>query len=333
MKIDVWTHVLSPAYIRHIEETDQVAPTAAFLLANRGLHDLDFRFGVMDRLGDYRQILTPIAGAHSVIRLSSGVTFGDAVRANNEGMAELVGRHSDRFAGFAAALPLSDPEAATEEAVRAVRDLGALGVQLDEDANNLPLHEERYEPLFAAMEDLDAAVWLHPFRNPGTPGIPPESVPFMLYQAFTWVFDTTITVSRLIFSGIYDRHPQLKLIAHHGGALIPHFSGRIELLPVFTTMDPGLKDALERLQKPLIDYYKMLYVDTALFGAAHAVECVIDFFGPHHVLFGSDTPFDGAGGGKFIPATLSDIENALTDTDERTAVLEGNARRLLHIRD
>ena len=70
-------------------------------------------------------------------------------------MAELVGQHPGRFAGFAAALPLSDPEAATDEAIRAVRELGALGVQLDEDANNLPLHEERYDPLFAAMEQLD----------------------------------------------------------------------------------------------------------------------------------------------------------------------------------
>ncbi len=96
------------------------------------------------------------------------------------------------------------------------------------------------------------------FRNPETPGIPTESVPFVLWQAFTWVFDTTMTISRLIFAGVYDRHPRLKLIAHHGGALIPHFSGRLELLPTFSSLDPRLKEALERLQKPLIDYFKML---------------------------------------------------------------------------
>jgi aminocarboxymuconate-semialdehyde decarboxylase len=332
MKIDVWTHVLSPAYVRQIEEAGKTAPgLAAFLLGNRGLHDMDFRFEVMDQIGDYRQILTPIPGAHVHIPLAGGVTFADAVRGNNEGMADLVGRYPDRFAGYVAATALSDPDVANEEAIRAVRELGALGVQLEEDATNLPLHEERYDPLFAAMEELGTGVWLHPFRNPATPGIPPESVPFALWQAFTWVFDTTITVARLIFSGIYDRHPELKLIAHHGGALIPHFSGRIELLPALSTMDRGLEDALAKLQRPLIDYFKMLYVDTALFGASHAVECVIDFFGPDHVLFGTDTPFDGAGGAKFIPATISDIEKAVTDADAQAAIFEGNAHRLLRI--
>jgi uncharacterized protein len=244
-------------------------------------------------------------------------------------MAELVRQHPDRFAGFAVATDLADPDAATREAVRAVRELGALGVQLEEDANSLPLHESRYDPLFAAMEELDAGVWLHPFRSPATPGLPMESAPFVLWQAFTWVFDTTITISRLVFAGIYDHHPRLKLIAHHGGALVPHFSGRIELIPAFRALDPQVQDALKRLQKPLIEYFKMLYVDTALFGSPHGVRCVVDFFDPDHVLFGTDAPFDLAGGATFIPATISDVEHAVPDASVRAGIFEGNARRLL----
>jgi predicted TIM-barrel fold metal-dependent hydrolase len=333
MRIDAWTHLLSAAYARQIEAAGQAAPgAAAFLMANRALHDLDRRFGAMDQFGDYRQIITPIPAPDAYVQRVGGQALVDLVRRNNEDMAEVVRRHPDRFVGFAAGTPLGDPDAATEEAVRAVRELGALGVQLEEDVNNLPIFEERYEPLFGAMEELDGGVWLHPFRTPATPGLPPESSPFVLWQAFTWVFDTTITISRLVFAGIYDRHPRLKLIAHHGGAMIPHFSGRIELIPTFTMLDPQLKDALERLQKPLIDYFKMLYVDTAMFGSPHGARCVVDFFGADHVLFGTDTPFDGRGGATFIPATISDVENAAPDATARARIFEGNARRLLRVK-
>jgi predicted TIM-barrel fold metal-dependent hydrolase len=79
-------------------------------------------------------------------------------------------REAERRLGFVAATPVTDPDAATEEAIRSVRDPGALGVQLEEDAGNIPLHEEPYDPLFAAMDKLRAGVWVHPFRTPGTPG-------------------------------------------------------------------------------------------------------------------------------------------------------------------
>ncbi len=181
------------------------------------------------------------------------------------------------------------------------------------------------------MEDLGAAVWLHPFRSPATRGLPPETAPFLLWQVFGWTFDTTITVARLVFAGIYDRHPRAKLIAHHGGALIPHFSGRIEMMSMATGLDATLAEALERLAKPPIEYFKMLYVDTAMFGAPHAVECVVDFFGAEHVLFGTDTPFDTRDGSHFIPTTIADVESAVPEGPARAAIFAGNARRLLGI--
>ncbi len=331
MKIDAWTHMLSPAYVRQLRTTGQHGPgTGSFLLANRPLYDLDLRFKVMDTIGDYRQVLAPIPGPQIFGGLATQ-EFVELVRRNNEEMAEIAGRYPDRFAGFAAATPLSDPEAATSEGVRAIRELGALGVQLEEDAITLPLHEERYDPLFAAMEELGAGVWLHPFRTPASPGFPKEMAPFLLWQVFGWTVDTTVTVSRLIFAGIYDRHPRLRLIAHHGGALIPHLSGRVAMMPDFTEMDATLSEALNQLQKSPLEYFKMLYVDTAMFGAPHAVECVIEFFGAEHVLFGTDTPFDTRGGAYFIPSTISDVEGAVEGEAARQAIFEGNARSVLGI--
>jgi uncharacterized protein len=331
MKIDVWTHVLSPAYVEQLEVEGERGP-GAFLLAQRALHDIEFRLHVIDEYGDYRQVLTPIPGIHAFgSQPLSGPALVEVVRRNNEQMAEMVAEHPDRFVGFVAATPVTDPDATAEEAIRSVRDLGALGVQLEEDAINIPLHEERYDPLFAAMDELRAGVWLHPFRTPATPGSPPDTAPFRLWQVFGWTFDTTITISRLIFAGIYDRHPDLKLIAHHGSGLIPHFSGRVEMMPAFAELDPSgsLGQALGRMKKRPIDYFRMLYVDTAMFGGQHAVRCVVDFFGPEQVLFGTDAPFDAQGGAYFIPRTTSDIEGAIDNETERSAIFQGNVGNLL----
>jgi aminocarboxymuconate-semialdehyde decarboxylase len=327
MKVDAWTHILSPCYTVRLESAGGNGP-GPFLLAQRTLHDMDARLRAMDGYGDYRQILAPIPFPHVAPGLA-GPALAELVRRNNDEVAEMVRTHPDRFAGFAAATALSDPDAATAEAERSVRELGALGVQLEADAANLPIHEDRYAPLFAAMERLGAAVWLHPYRSPAVAGSPRETAAFLLWQVFGWTVDTTITVSQLVFAGIYDRHPRLKLIAHHGGGLIPHFSGRVRIMPSFTGMDAGLEETLAGLARTPLEYFRMLYVDSAMFGAPHGVRCVLDFFGTERVLFATDTPFDTRGGRDFIPATIRDIEAAVADDTARAAVFHGNAERVL----
>lgn len=331
MKIDIWTHILSPSYARHLESAGQRGP-GAFLLTQRALYDIDLRRSVVDAYPGYRQVLAPVPAPHVDPSLGQPGLV-ELVRRNNEEMAQLAAGYPDQFAGWIAATSLADPDAATEEAVRSVRELGALGVQLEEDAINLPLHEGRYEPLFAAMEQLDAGIWLHPYRTPATPGSPTETAPFLLWQVVGWPFDTTITVCRLMFGGVYDRHPDLKLIAHHGGGLIPHLSARFELIPHAGKLDPTgrLEEQLARLQKPPAEYLKMLYVDTAMFGAEHAVRCVVDFFGADRVMFGSDAPFDTEGGSYFIRSTISDVEGAVADDAARAMIFHGNAERILGI--
>ena len=105
------------------------------------------------------------------------------------------------------------------------------------------------------------------------------------------------------------------------------------MMPAFADMDPSgsLGQALGQLKKQPIDYFRMLYVDTAMFGGQHGVRCVADFFGPERVLFGTDAPFDARGGSYFIPRTISDIEVAINDETERSAIFHGNVRNLLGI--
>ena len=333
MRIDIWTHLLSPVYVRHLN-SQAAGGRSSFFLAQRALHDVDFRLRLADDQDDYRQVLTPLPAllAFDAQTLASPA-FAEVVRRNNDELAAIAARHADHFPGFVGATPILDPDAATEEAIRCVRELGALGVQLEADTVGVPLHEDRYEPLFSAIEKLEAAIWLHPCRTPERPGFAPDTAPFMLWQILGWPFDTTIAISKLIFSGIYDRHPDLKLIAHHGGGVIPHLSGRIEMMPWLAGLDPSgsLTEALHRLERKPIDYFRLLYVDAAMFGGQHGVRCVADFFGADRVLFGSDAPFDGQAGSYFVPRTTADVEGAIETAADRDAIFHGNAQRVLGI--
>ncbi len=113
--------------------------------------------------------------------------------------------------------------------------------------------------------------------------------------------------------------------------MIPHFSGRIEMMPAFGDLDPSgnLDQALAQLKKQPIDYFKMLYIDTAMFGGQHGVRCAVDFFGTERVLFGTDAPFDAQAGSYFIPRTISDIEGAINNQTEQSAIFQGNIRKIL----
>ena len=142
-------------------------------------------------------------------------------------------------------------------------------------------------------------------------------------------------MTRLVFSGLFDRHPDLIVITHHMGAMIPFCAGRIggglDQLGARTD-DPEDMAALGRLAKRPIDYFKMSYGDTALFGAWHAMESGLAFFGADHILFGDGRPFDPEKGNGFIRATIAAMERMRATDEERAKIYEGNARRLLRRR-
>jgi aminocarboxymuconate-semialdehyde decarboxylase len=125
--------------------------------------DLDARFRIMDEFGDdYRQVLT--LGSPPIEAFPAQAT-SDLARAANDGMAEIVSRHPQRFAGFVASLPMNDIDAAVAEAQRAIGELGALGVQMFTNINGRPLYAKQTLPLFDLMAGFDLPVWLHPARG------------------------------------------------------------------------------------------------------------------------------------------------------------------------
>ena len=214
-------------------------------------------------------------------------------------------------------------------------DLGALGVQIYTNVNGLPLDDPRFEPLFARMAELDRAIWVHPARTATMPDYPTENrSKYELWWVFGWPYETAIFMSRLIFSGHLDRYPNLRILTHHAGGMVPHFAGRIgpglDQLGA-RTPEEDLGALARRLRKRPFDYYKMFYGDTALFGAEHALRCAIEFFGVDHMLFGSDMPFDPEKGPQFIRETIANLDAIGLSAADRQRIDEQNARRVLRI--
>jgi aminocarboxymuconate-semialdehyde decarboxylase len=336
MKIDAWPHILPKPYLDRLAAitSGPAAGTLRFLTAIRCLSDLEVRFRVMDQYPDYVQILTLVPGQHLPVALGNPTLASELVRLANDAMAELVAIYPGRFRGFAASLPLHDPDQALGELDRAITALGAVGVQIEANINGVPLDDPRFDAFFARMAALERPIWIHPVHPPTWPDYPTEATSkYALWQVFGWPYETTICLSRLVFAGHLERYPTLRIVAHHGGGMIPHFSGRIG--PFLERVAPGLDEslglAIQALSKPPIEYFKLFYVDTALFGAKHALDCVVDFFGVDQVLFGTDMPFDPEGGPGFIRTTVADIEALALDEAERQRIYEDNARRVLGV--
>jgi uncharacterized protein len=330
MRIDVFTHILPSAYrekvlgILRARGDHTAADYEGMLRMDPTLTDLDERFRFMDRIGDdYRQVLVM---AHTSAEHEPPDVAGDLAEAGNRELRELVAAHPERFAGWVAqtALQAGDDNL---DMVRQAIDDGALGAQIYTSIQGQALDLPDYEPFFALMAELGRPIWIHPNRTVQWSDYPltePESR-FGLYSRLGWPTDTAVAMCRIVFAGHLERWPDLKIIVHHSGGTIPMLAGRVKSMP-FTTSDGG-KSVQDRLSRPIIEYLKLFYADTANFGNPIALRAALEFFGREHVLFGSDFGFSPT----FLPETLDDIEEVATDEDLRRMLYEGNARRLLRL--
>ena len=184
---------------------------------------------------------------------------------------------------------------------------------------------------------LGCPIWLHPVRPMTIADYPTEDYSkFDLWWAFGWPYETSIAMGRLVFSGLFDRWPNLAVITHHCGGIIPMMEGRIEsgLQLLGTRNPPQLADAVKTdLKERPIDAFRHFHADTASFGSRTAIECGISFFGPERMLFATDSPFDPEQGPGYIRDTLRAIMEMDLTEQQRTAMLSGNARRLLQLDD
>lgn len=334
-KIDAFCHIMPrPYYDRFFElESSIHAANMRKRVSNiPSMVDMDIRFAQMDEFGDYQQIIN--LASPPVEELGSRSVSREMSRIANEAMAELVRNHPDRFAGFTASVPMDDPEAAVAELDYAVNELGALGAQIYTHVHGNPMDASEFDPFYARVAELGKLLQVHPCRSSAWSDYPAEErSKFEIWWTFGWEYDLSAFMARIVFSGVLERYPTLKMLIHHGGSMVPHFAGRVG--PGWDQLGARTPESQQEdvtgypLTKRPIDYFKMMYADTAMFGAAHALRCSIDFYGVDHVLFASDSPFDPERGPGYIRSTIKNLgEIGLTD-EEQGQIFQGNVSRLL----
>jgi predicted TIM-barrel fold metal-dependent hydrolase len=342
MKIDIFCHITPPKFLAAFEK--RVPSEICKQLPCRllpSLTDLNLRFRVMDEYKDMTQVLTltnppieTVAEPKDAIELA---------RIANDEIAELIAKYPDRFVGAAATLPLNDMEASFKEADRAIKELHFQGIQIFNTIVGKPLDSPEFMPLWEKMSRYDLPVWIHPFY-PFIGAVAKDKEQFAGYRVFTgqedyaWALnravfglpsETAYLVTRLVYSPVLNTYPNIKFILHHCGSSIPYFSARIDIM---RNMFAGRQKIDQGLKKPILDYYKMFYVDSALHGNTSALMCGYDFYGADHVLFGTDMPFDADIGIHAVRQTIEAIEKMKITGAEKQKIYQDNAKNLLHLK-
>jgi aminocarboxymuconate-semialdehyde decarboxylase len=197
-------------------------------------------------------------------------------------------------------------------------------LQIFSNVNGRPLDAPEFRPVFEIMSKANLPILLHPARAADVPDYESEKdSKFIIWQVFGWPYETTAAMTRIAFGGVLDDYPNLKIICHHSGAMVPFFYGRI--ISMYRMLEPLL--VKDRGGKPLakspIDYYRMFYTDVSTFTTA-SIECAADFFGVDHVIFGSDAPFDFEGGRASIRECTEAIEKSRFSAADKAKIYHGN---------
>ncbi|QDU96548.1 amidohydrolase family protein [Lignipirellula cremea] len=326
--LDVFCHCLPPAFCRGVERlAERPLPMYQRACSIRVTVDLDERRRLMDSFPGYQQILSlvsPTIEAHTGPEKSR-----ELARIGNDAMAEMVANEPERFPGFIASLPMNHPEGAQQEADRVVRNLHATGFQLYTNVLGAPLDAAPNLEIIEHLASLGRPIWLHPIRPPTMADYVTESASKLdLWWAFGWPYETSVAMMRLVCAGLFDRWPDLTIITHHCGGLIPLMEGRIEHgLDYAGHRNPP--EAMSMVtREPPITGLRRFYADTASFGSRIPLEAARQFFGVERMLFASDMPFDPEEGPGFIRAGIRLLEEMSLTATERRAILADNARRL-----
>jgi predicted TIM-barrel fold metal-dependent hydrolase len=331
MRLDAFTHLFPPRYFQRMQE----------LIPNKGpikrwlniptLWNVEARLRMIDSFGDYQQVLS---NSMPPLEVVAGPEISpELARIANDGFAELCAKYPDHFPTFIASLPMNNPEEAVKEIDRVITHLGARGVQMFTNVKGKPLDRPEFFPIFERMAHHDLPIWLHPVRGADFADYKEEpKSKYEIWWTFGWPYETSAAMSHIVFSKMFERLPDLKIITHHMGAMIPFFDGRVgpgwDQLGT-RTADEDYEGLLASMKKRPLDYFKMFYADTALFGSVSGTKCGLDFFGADQVVFASDCPFDPEGGYMFIRETIKVLEDLGLPKRDLDNIMGGNARRLM----
>jgi uncharacterized protein len=309
MRIDAYTHFFPKRFFDRLDDiAADYKDMGKRVRSLPALYDLDVRKRIVDGHEDYQQILSYTQPPIELIA-KTPAQIDEYCRIINDGFAELIAKEKDHFPGWVAQVSLAAADAGVGEAERAVKELGALGVQIYTNVAGKPLDRPEYLPFWDKMSALGIPVWLHPARGAEMPDYASEHKSlYEIWWTFGWSYETATAMMRLVYSKIMDNHPDLKIIAHHFGGIVPMLEGRIG--PGNDVMGSRTSDAdytalRKSLKKRVLDYFKQdFWADTAVFTAEPATKAGLEFFPRDKIVFASDCPYDPEGGTMYPRETL-----------------------------
>ncbi len=298
------------------------------------IHDLDARKKVVDTFEDYAQILSyPQPPVEVLAKPEQADEFCKMI---NDGLAEITEKDRAHFPGWVAQVALNAPDAGAAEAARAIKS-GALGVQIYTNIAGRPLDDPAFEPLFETMNKIGKPIWMHPARAANFPDyLSEKKSKYEIWWTFGWSYETAAAMARLVFSKIMDKYPNLKIITHHFGGIVPMLEGRIG--PGWDqigarTSDEDLHALLGELKMRPLDYFKhSFYADTAVFGGVPATHAGLAFYDLDKIVFASDCPFDPEKGTMYTRETLRILEGIDMPKADKDKIWHGNLERITGVK-
>jgi aminocarboxymuconate-semialdehyde decarboxylase len=230
----------------------------------------------------------------------------------NENLARIVAGNPDRFVALGT-VPMQEPKLAVKELEYCMKTLGFRGLEIGTNVRKAELSDKRFNPFWAKAEALGAVIFLHPSGFTDTSRMKEH----FLTNVIGNPLDTTLAISHIVFGGVLERHPKLKIVAAHGGGYLGGYPAR---------MDHAYKvrpECHDHIRRPPSYYMKKIYYDTMVFGEPQ-LEHLVNLYGADHVVIGTDYPYDM---GYYKPVDF--VEGAKLTRSEKDEILGGNAAKLL----
>jgi aminocarboxymuconate-semialdehyde decarboxylase len=278
------------------------------------LTSVEQRIGDMDRMGvDVQAVSTSPLQFHYWTPPEVG---REICRLVNENIAGMIARHPDRFVGLAH-VPMQDAQMAVAELERCVKDLGFRGVEIGTNVAGEEISAPRFEPFWKRAEALGIVIFIHPHGFTEGRRLADHYFSNLIGNPL----DTTVAVSHLIFDGVLDRYPGLRIVSAHGGGYLGSYPFRMD------HAHGARSDCREGIARKPTSYMKRLYFDTIVWDH-RALRHLVEIWGADHIVAGTDYPFDM---GYYDPVGFVDGAKFLKRA-EKDAILGGTAAKLLRLR-
>jgi predicted TIM-barrel fold metal-dependent hydrolase len=273
--------------------------------------DPEVRLKVMDENSIEVQALTQTV---SVLMQSTPEEEAEICRLSNDGNYALCKAYPARFVNVSI-VSLLDVKGALKEVERSINELDCRGITVASNQQGKGLDSAEYNPFYEQLVRHNLPLWLQP-TNWGSYPLADMKTGLKSMNVLGWPFDTTLAIWRLIMGGVMDRYPSLKIITHHCGGMIPYFSKRLE------------ENLVRYVPRPIEEYWKNIYGDTALSISTPACMCGYSFFGAERMMFGSDYPFSPDW---HVKANLASVKAMNIPAGDLQKILHDNARTILKI--